>query len=986
MNTQATLNESNLPLALWGKKSSKGAAEWLPLMMHLQDTVEIGKRLWDEWLSLGIKDAIIRGLTFTPDKHIEYKHEYAARGLFLFLCATHDLGKATPAFQQKPCRMSYTGLTDANERRDRLNQCLEIDKTLNNRLEKAGFNIPMMTNPDATPHPKASHCILLELSSIPKDQVLIHKLTPIAAILSAHHGKPTKHDDIVSWEAYGNNYYGGSKGKEKWNQVQRQIIDFALSQAHFDSLEALPTPNQSASVLLTGLLIMADWLTSNEDYFSYIHLDEIPDLSQCHKRALRAWQSLDFSSRWENQQMHNLYDTRFQFQGNPMQTHVESIARSMEQPGILVIEAPMGHGKTEAALVAAEIMAQKAGRSGVFFALPTQATSNGIFPRMLNWVQTFASDEVHTIKLFHGKAQFNEDWQKLSHLYDSTGIGIDTDESEFESVYVNDWFSGSKKSMLADFVVGTIDQLLLGALKQKHVMLRHLGLSNKVVIIDECHAYDAYMNAYLETILSWLGVYRVPVIVLSATLPSATRTRVIKAYFNQCDTSKSQAGGLDLELMAPQEPPPSWTLAKDYPLLTWTDGTNLQTDVHSLHVKCETSTKTVQISHIRDDDAIEILLRRLENGGCAGILVNSVSRAQYFAQRLKDYFNDDEICLFHARFVMPDRAKIESEVLSKLGKPHTHTHRPNRFIVIGTQVLEQSLDIDFDLMITDLCPMDLLLQRMGRLHRHERNDRPEHLKTPECLILGTSDEHFNKASAQIYGKYLLMRTKAILPTQIQLPNDIPELVQSVYDETLTLDLTGKTYEEAEATYKKQQSDKSSRASSFMLSKPVDYTKKQSIRASRTRNNSRLKILSSIAGWIDIEQNNGHKESVRDITEGLEVIALQKNNEDQLCLLDEAQTLIPHDTLDATLAMRLAQYTVSMPPVLCYGQKILETIQHLEAFAHTQDIQAWAKSKWLKGQLFLIFEPDHTMDFGEYILTYSTKTGLMCQKKENFNVG
>ena len=162
----------------------------------------------------------------------------------------------------------------------------------------------------------------------------------------------------------------------------------------------------------------------------------------------------------------------------------------------------MGAGKTEAALVCAEILAAKTKRTGVFFALPTQATSDGIFPRLLDWIKNLDTDSVHAIELAHGKAQFNEDYQALRLFGGDANVGEDEDDG----VIVHQWFGGPKKTLLADFVAGTIDQLLLAALKQKHVMLRHLGLAGKVVVIDECHAYDAYMGQYLYRALNWLGV------------------------------------------------------------------------------------------------------------------------------------------------------------------------------------------------------------------------------------------------------------------------------------------------------------------------------------------------------------------------------------------------------------------------------------------------------------------------------------------------
>ena len=155
----------------------------------------------------------------------------------------------------------------------------------------------------------------------------------------------------------------------------------------------------------------------------------------------------------------------------------------------------------------------------MFFGLPTQATSNGIFSRVREWLDHIEGEK--SIRLIHGKAQLNDEFSSLPKSRNIHGG---------DEVGVNEWFAGRKVSILDDFTVGTVDQILLAALKQKHLMLRHLGLSNKVVVIDEVHAYDAYMSVFLYRALRWLGAYKVPVVILSATLPISKRNALLEAY------------------------------------------------------------------------------------------------------------------------------------------------------------------------------------------------------------------------------------------------------------------------------------------------------------------------------------------------------------------------------------------------------------------------------------------------------------------------
>lgn len=205
----------------------------------------------------------------------------------------------------------------------------------------------------------------------------------------------------------------------------------------------------------------------------------------------------------------------------------------------------------------------------------------------------------------HGKSGFNDVYTGIrlkSHLYDEE----DDDEKQAD-VVVNDWTQGRKKGLLADFVVGTIDHVLMGGLKMKHLALRHLGLVNKVIILDECHAYDAYMNQYLDLVLSWLGAYDVPVIVLSATLPPHRRQELLVAYQNRKIEKK-----VDIAT-DPVSP---------YPLISYTDGKNIYHDLPEPSGR----KRVVRLAQLDEDNLGETLSALLADGGCAGIICNTVKK------------------------------------------------------------------------------------------------------------------------------------------------------------------------------------------------------------------------------------------------------------------------------------------------------------------------------------------------------------------------
>ncbi len=209
-----------------------------------------------------------------------------------------------------------------------------------------------------------------------------------------------------------------------------------------------------------------------------------------------------------------------------------------------------------------------------------------------------------------------------------------------------------------------------------------------------------------------------------------------------------------------------------YPLITWTD----HGAVYTKAVPNETRGKTIQIRRLDDAEISDNIRFQLRDGGCAGVIVNTVKRAQILAERLQKEFPEKRVILLHAQFLADDRIYREKQLLKMIGKSSTAEER-NDLIVVGTQVLEQSLDIDFDYLITDLCPIDLLLQRIGRLHRHERI-RPAAVQTACCSVICDS-EGFEAGAKKIYGQWLLSQTLKHLPTQVCIPEDIPMLVESV---------------------------------------------------------------------------------------------------------------------------------------------------------------------------------------------------------------
>lgn len=621
----------------------------------------------------------------------------------------------------------------------------------------------------------------------------------------------------------------------------------------------------------------------------------------------------------------------------------------------------MGEGKTEAALAAAELIAEKRGLSGIFFALPTQATSDGIFPRIIKWAKKHEGNS--SIRLVHGKAQFNRDLKDLGFSSINVNEGKDT-------VFVSDWAHGRKRALLNDFVVGTIDQVLMAGLKQKHVMLRHLGLANKVVIIDECHAYDTYMSQYLYKTLNWLGAYQVPVIVLSATLPVNSRKSLIEAYLN----SKEQPVVEDplFDTSAQPSELPDWAQTTAYPLITYTKNGGAE----SVSLLASARKLTVAIEQLDNQDIVTCLKQSLINGGCAGVIVNTVSKAQEVARELTEVFGEKTVILLHSRFTAPDRIMKEAEVREYLG-PNSN-NRPGKLIVVGTQVLEQSLDIDFDVMITDICPMDLLIQRIGRLHRHNRQNRPALLKKAKCFVAAIEGNgEFQIGSQLVYGTYMLMNTQALLPEQINLPEDISKLVQAAYDsQGVQISPEQKEqYEQAKREHEEKAKQAADKARVFQIGNPQGGS---------------FGLLPTIVDLLntdisDRDPNGKRAEAtVRDSTDSVQVLIVQRKQNSTFYLppwnAKYGDKLLPEDfSYNPELAQVLAQNSVTLPVSMTTPWLIDRVIETIEKDCCERLPQKWQDSSWLEGELFLILDENCEAEICGFKLHYDERYGLIVER-------
>ena len=929
-------------LALWAKKKEKdGIFYWLSLKRHLEDTREVMGLLWEHWLSEGQRIYIADSMMIEEDE---------AKFLVMFIGAIHDIGKATPAFQIQ------RGFQNSED----------LDLLLMEKLEREGFSGIKdleLTDRGKTPHAYAGE-VICRLAGINRG---------IASIIGAHHGVPMKENySLTSYvEAYTANFYQEEKEDspiyKKWKATQEELLSWALEICGYKNVEDLPRCPKPTQLLLSGLLIMADWIASNEEYFPLFSLqnevdheledatvnqeDKKKEETQISERVESAWLKWTQNQTWEATQFFDAkqaYQISFHFMPRDFQEKVFTEIAGAEDIGLVILEAPMGCGKTEAALMTAEQLAGKQQCARVFFGLPTQASSNGIFPRVESWVDSLGQEnqEKLSLRLSHGKAALNEEFQSLSR---NCSEGIDLDGEKTKYVYVNEWFSGRKKAMLDDFIVGTVDHLLLMALKQKHLMLRHLGFSKKVVIIDEVHAYDAYMGQYLYMVLQWLGAYKVPTIILSATLPIERRKDLMKYYLKGRGIKEKDIGNFD------------FLKAESYPLLTFSKGS----EVESFSDFQEEKEKKVTLYQLDEENLVDTVKSLGKNGAVIGIIVNTVGRAQRITKDLLEAFPEEEVHLLHSRFIDTDRIKKEEELLKKIGK---NAVRPKRFIVVGTQVIEQSLDIDFDLMISDLCPVDLLIQRIGRLHRH-KIERPKEHSEARLYLMGISESFdFEKGSRRVYGDYLLIKTQCALGKSISIPRDISPLVQEVYGEwnpSLAPNLR-KKYEESkekqEAVLKKQKM----KAKGFRLDKP------------KLECSDDISLDGLLDNDLPIDSEELCQAKVRDIGSSIEVIAVKKFGAGYG--LFQEQKDISEELSKASIARKLACQTLRLGESIIRIEKEEDLIHYLEDY-NRRELADWQNEAWLKGSLGLIFDENNDFPLQNIVLHYDEKFGLQWHKKE-----
>nr|WP_245792508.1 CRISPR-associated helicase Cas3' [Bowdeniella nasicola] len=948
---------------LWAKTSRglgdvsdivTGGQPWLSLSQHSRDAADVGTALARQWLAPSVRSRLVLSLGCQGDPG-------AVDRLLGWLAGVHDVGKAEVGFQHQAARSKVSRFLW-----DQVAPLLEDARMEDDRYRKV-------------PHSLYSELIIRRWLRRCFPDADILAIASVAVIAGCHHGVPsglpwqlsTRFNFVVAEAESWLDRHG-----EQWSGMWWELLDDLTSRTGVQQdLERLLQAGGIAvadQIFLSGFVSMADWVASNQELFP---LSQSGSDSRRSFRADEALERLNLTRPWEPASPKDIVDVRQRFDWGPdrelrpVQRKAMDIAATATGPTLLIIEDETGSGKTEAAQLAGEVLAARTGAGGMAFALPTMTTTDALLPRMVGWVQRLSDSRgQHSIRLMHSKANLNPAFEELLRATKSVNDDEAQENSQaaeyLDHVVAHAWFSG-RKGVLSEFLVCTVDQILMAALATRYVTLRHLGLAGKVVVVDEVHSYDVYSSNYLARALTWLAAQGASVILLSATLASGPRNLLSAAYregLRQTERPAEMSAeklrtrtSLRAKMVAPgpvHDGTHSPCVDVAYPRITTVSCEGVTAE----HVPVQKACRQVFFSLIgdSDDELIAEVERLSQSGGVIGIVCNTVARAQQAAAALAGRY-PGSVELFHSQFIAADRARKEQELTTRLGteRPGAASSRPRFHIVVGTQVLEQSLDVDFDALISDMAPTDSLAQRAGRLHRHSRL-RPPGLEHAQLVLRGMDLDKttptFDRGSEFIYGKRVLMATAAILFRYISgepwcAGHDLPSDVEATYSDSTEIPSDWQEEYNA-ASNKEAEEDRAAkkRAQAFQLKTPVE---------SRGKLTQALSALSA----VDADrQEDLALATVRDIDPSLEVALIRRVRGRLLPLpwltsQDWDEELSPVSVPSERIIHVIADSVVRLPRALIRPDQIMDAMVELD----DAGFGAWQRDFRLRGTSIIVLD-------------------------------
>ncbi|MGW7466994.1 CRISPR-associated helicase Cas3' [Streptomyces xantholiticus] len=768
--------------SVWGK--SRGLhLDRLPysLIRHLLDAAAMALHLWDAYLSENQRVRVLEGMGLEGEPE-------RARAVVGLCAGLHDIGKLS-GFQFCSSHGSRHLASELSAER----------KTMS--AEPVGHDVAGM-------HAVEKVLEALEFEADGGSRAARR----LAEIIGGHHGRFHRVEDRISPA-----FLGGAT----W--ARQRIAHAGVVHEVLGAPGAPPSFKAPAAVLVTGVVILADWLVSQEDYLRERQRALVPSLrehferSQADAHGLLAEAGLERVTlrRKEFAEAYGIGGEPNPLQRSVMEELWEAVG-SGRGGGICLVTAAPGDGKSETALEIERVLGEAFGTQGFAFLLPTMATSDQMYGRIAKTLSRQSGQDAG-LTLVHSMAWLNSAYAD-EELDAQRVLTCDGDEVREVSrraevdMRPQRWLRGNKRPLLAQFAVGTIDQALMAVLPVRHNALRLLALSGKTFIVDEAHAYDPYMQVLLGRLLNWLGAYGVPVILLSATLPASVSDRLIKEYL--------RGAGHKMSALSER------TFPAPYPGWLYVDGESGRARRISDERREEQArARSMELSIVVEAvgrgaggggrgrmAVVERLLQPVADGdgGIALVVCNTVGDAQETYLRLRERFDKrshaegGSVQLLHARFPGDVRETRTREVTDGLGRTGP---RPLRRVVVATQVVEQSLDLDADIVISDLAPLSLLLQRAGRCWRHETHwgqqgypggrGRPAWADGPRLVVLDpiAGGGGVPVQWGEVYSEHLLVTTSVTLAGidgVVSVPGDVQELVEAVHrdDERFDWDSPG----------------------------------------------------------------------------------------------------------------------------------------------------------------------------------------------------
>lgn len=666
--------------------------EWHPLTAHSADVASVTEALLKQTI-LAKRIATLIGWDSLSEVHI-------AR--LSALAAIHDAGKVNQGFQNR-------AFTKSGPRAGHVSSMIELLDADTKYQEKLLM-------------PLGIHHMIPWFSS---------QKTAIHFLLStwAHHGRPIplKHNfKSTLWE----------DDEKRSPKRELQELGESLKEWFPKAFEEEADPFPSDPVLqhtFNGLLTLADWLGSDSKFFAFAENSEQNFIETARSNAEHATEKLALDPRRPRLQLGTEpinFDRIAEFE--PYEIQQQCLNLPLYEDGSLtVLESDTGSGKTEAAIARFTRLYQEGLVDGMYFAVPTRSAATQLYDRVEEAIERAFSNENSRPPVVQAVSGYIKvDAVEGKPLPDFEVLWPD---NQSDLLRERGWAAEHPKRYLAGaVVVGTIDQVFLSTLQVNHAHMRSAALLRHFLVVDEVHASDAYMTTLLDRVLNYHLSAGGHALLMSATLGTASRTHL---------TTKDKHS----------VPEPAKAVESDYPLITHVDAS--RNDPKTIHAASSGRQKKViaETNPLADspEEIAKLATEKARSGGRVLIIRNLVADCIETQRALEQRIGPDSELLFkvnnipaphHSRFAPEDRRRLDHTIENFFGKG---TDRSG-VIAVATQTVEQSLDIDADLMITDLCPIDVLLQRIGRLHRHRR-DRPKGFEDAQCIVLTPDDRDLSKA-------------------------------------------------------------------------------------------------------------------------------------------------------------------------------------------------------------------------------------------------